>query len=67
MTEKELREKQEAMSNETLIGLVQMTITDLAKTGGRSHRMTVPPQIEDTDMLLSEMVKRFKYALANER
>ena len=67
MTEERLKELQTEMSNETLIKLVEKTITDLALTGGRSHRMTVPPQIDDTDMLLSEMVKRFKSALANER
>ncbi len=51
------------MDDKTLIALVEMTITDLAKTGGRSHRMTVPPQIDDTDMLLSELVERYKNAL----
>ena len=51
------------MDDKTLIALVEKTITDLAKTGGRSHRMTVPPQIDDTDMLLSELVERYKNAL----
>ena len=63
MTEQELKEEQKAMEDKTLITLVEMTITDLAETGGRSHRMTVPPQIDDTDMLLSELVERYKNAL----
>ena len=63
MTEQELKEKQKAMDDKTLIALAEKTIIDLAKTGGRSHRMTVPPQIDDTDMLLSELVDRFGKAL----
>lgn len=52
--------KQAAMTNKDLIELVEKQISDLARSGGRSHRMCVPPMITDTDMLLSEMVKRFK-------
>lgn len=53
-------EKQQAMSNEALIGFVKDQISELAKSGGRSHTMCVPPEITDTDMLLSEMLRRFK-------
>ena len=67
MTEQELKEKQKAMEDKTLIALVEKTITDLAKTGGRSHRMTVPPQIDDTDMLLSELVRRYKECLESNK
>tara|TARA_R110000868_G_C10800625_1_gene757049 strand:- start:184 stop:522 length:339 start_codon:yes stop_codon:yes gene_type:complete len=67
MTEKRLNELQSEMSNETLIDLAEKQISELARTGGRSHRMCVPPMPEDTDMLFSELVKRFKSALANER
>ena len=54
------KEKQQAMSDSELIELVQKEISKLAKTGGKSHTMCVPPMITDTDMLLSEMVRRFK-------
>lgn len=53
-------EKQANMSNEALIGFVNDQITNLAKTGGKSHEMNVPPRITDTDMLFSEMLRRFK-------
>ena len=33
---------------------------ELASTYGKSHRMTIPPMVTDTDMLLSELIKRFK-------
>ncbi len=60
MTEKVFKEKQESMSNEALIGFVEDQITELARTGGRSHKMCVPPRITDTDILFSELVRRFK-------
>ena len=67
MTVERLKELQSEMSNETLIKEVERQITELARTGGKSHRMCVPPMPEDTDMILSELIKRFKCALANER
>ena len=54
------REKQAAMSNEALIGFCSDQVSDLARTGGRSHRMCIPPMITDTDMLFCELIRRFK-------
>jgi len=67
MTEQRLKELQEGMSNDSLIKEVERQITELARTGGKSYRMCVPPMPEDTDMILSELVRRYKRALANER
>ena len=55
------------MSNDSLIKEVERQITELTRTGGKRHRMCVPPMPEDTDMILSELVRRYKRALANER
>ena len=63
----EIDKLQSEMSNETLIKEVERQITELARTGGKSHRMCVPPMPEDTDMILSELVRRYKRALTNER
>jgi len=63
MTVERLKELQSEMSNETLIKEVERQITELARTGGKSHRMCVPPTPEDTDMIFSELVKRFKLTL----
>ena len=60
MTIERLNELQSEMSNKTLIKLVEKQISELARTGGGSHKMCVPPMPEDTDMLFSEMVKRFE-------
>ena len=67
MTEQRLKELQEGMSNDSLIKEVERQTTELARTGGKSHRMCVPPMPEDTDMIFSELVRRYKRALANER
>lgn len=53
-------EAQKNMQNSRLLQIVEHQISKLAQTGGRSHTMTVPPRVDDTDMILSEMVKRFK-------
>ena len=66
MTEQRLKKLQESMTDEALIKEVEKQISELARTGGKSHRMCVPPMPEDTDMILSELIKRFKCALANE-
>ena len=54
------KEEQLALSNEELYNLMREELSKLCNTGGRSFRMTVPVQVKDTDMLISEMLKRFK-------
>ena len=63
MTTEQFIEKQRKMSNEDLIEQCNNQIRQLAKTGGRSHTMSVPPRVEDTDMILSETVRRFERLL----
>lgn len=56
----EFNKKQREMSNEELIERVEKEVNSLAKTYGKSHTMCIPPMITDTDMLLSELIRRFK-------
>ena len=63
MTTKEFKEKQSAMSDKELIELASKQVSELAKTGGKSHTMCVPPKNTDTDMVLSELIKRFNRAI----
>lgn len=65
MTTEEFAKQQEAMSNEELIKLADKQVSELAKTGGRSHKMSVPPQITDTDMIFCELLKRFERLIEN--
>lgn len=60
MNEKEFEEKQASMSNEALIGFAKDQVSELAKTGGKSHKMCIPPSITDTDMLFSELIRRYE-------
>lgn len=59
-TAEEFELKQSKMSDIELINLCQKEVGELASTYGKSHKMTIPPSIKDTDMLLSELIKRFK-------
>lgn len=52
--------KQAAMSDAELAELCEKEIHKLARTGGRSYRMCVPPMVTDTDMLYCELIKRFR-------
>ena len=53
-------DKQAAMSNEDLINLTSEGLHKLCITGGRSLTMCVPPMVTDFDMLVSELLNRFK-------
>ena len=59
MTVEEFELKQSRMSDSELIDLCQKEVGELASTYGKSHKMTIPPSIKDTDILLSELIKRF--------
>lgn len=60
MTQQEFEQKQAGMSNEELADLAIKEVRKLCETGGRSIRMCVPPVVTDTDMILCELIKRFK-------
>jgi hypothetical protein len=60
MKEEKFEQKQAEMSNEELIRLANKEVLELARTGGNSHRMCIPPSIYDTDMILSEVIRRFE-------
>jgi hypothetical protein len=51
------------MSDKELIERCYKEIHELARTDGKSHRMTIPPSPNDTDMLLSQIVGRFEKLL----
>ena len=60
MTTKQFEQKQREMTNEELYNLVQEQLSKLCKTGGKSLTMSVPPRVDDFDMLVCELLKRFK-------
>lgn len=50
----------EDIPNLELAEKAQSALSKLRSTGGRSFTMTVPPRLDDTDMILSEVIKRFE-------
>ena len=54
------RNKQKEVPDAELAELAREEISKLCKTGGKSLTMTVPPRVDDTDMLLCELIRRFK-------
>lgn len=56
----EFYRKLHAMEHNVLSEKAENYISKLAQTGGKSMHMSVPPHIHDTDMLLGEVVRRYK-------
>ena len=61
----QFKQKQRDMTDEDLIELVGDEISRLTQSDGKSYTMCVPPKITDTDMLLFEMLRRFKSLITN--
>lgn len=60
MTIEQFKQKQAEMSNEELVKLAKERVKELRERGGRSHRMNIPSQVTDTDMIFSELIRRFE-------
>jgi hypothetical protein len=60
MKQEEFEQKKASMSNDELIKLTQKQVIELAISYGKSHKMSIPPMITDTDVLFSELIKRYK-------
>lgn len=60
MTHEEFKAKLEAIPNLELAEMADKALDKLCSTGGQSFTMTVPPRLDDTDVILSEVIKRFK-------
>ncbi len=60
MSNEEFKAKLEAIPNFELAEIAQKALNKLCSTGGQSFTMTVPPRIDDTDIILSEVIKRFE-------
>ena len=60
MTHEEFQEKIKNIPDQDLIKKADEALTKLCKTGARSFKMTVPPRIDDTDIVFAEVINRFK-------
>ncbi len=59
MTHEEFRAEIKAIPDLELHNKGQALLSRLCETGGGSFVMSIPPQINDSDMILSEIIKRF--------
>jgi len=56
----QFKQKQAEMTDKELHDLVRTELSKLCITGGKSLTICVPPMVTDTDMLISELLNRFK-------
>lgn len=60
MTTQDFEKKQSQVLDIDLINNIEQKLEKLCKTGGRSLSMSVPPSVNDLDMSISELIKRYK-------
>lgn len=60
MTHEEFQQKLSNIPNLELLEMAQTALSELCSSGGDSFTMTVPPRVDDTDMVFGEVLKRFK-------
>lgn len=65
MTHEEFQEQVKNITDQELIQKADDAVSKLCKTGAKSFTMTVPPRIDDTDIILSEIIHRFKTKVEN--
>jgi len=63
MLQEKFEIQQAEMQDGDLIKLVEDKLRLLCKTGGKSLTMTVPPRTDDFDMLVCELIRRYKEKL----
>ena len=56
-------EKQAEMSDKELLEKTQKRLSKLCATGGKSLTMSVPPSVDNFDMLVCELMRRYKNAI----
>ena len=64
MNTEEFEKARTEITDVDLIKKARDLLSELCKTGGKSFRMTVPPRIDDTDMIFSELIKRYQQGLS---
>lgn len=58
--EEEFDKRRNEMSDIELINLNKKQLSNLCKTGGKSFTMTVPPRIDDSDMIYQKLIERYE-------
>ena len=62
MTQEEFKNQLKSIPNLELAKKAHLILSKLCSTGGRSFIMTIPPRIDDTDMIIGELISRLEYS-----
>lgn len=65
MTNESFEQQLKDIPNLELAEMAQSALSKLCYSGGRSFTMTVPPRLDDTDIVLSEVITRFEQMSLN--
>lgn len=65
MTHEEFQDKLHNVSDRKLIEEATIQLDKMCKDGAKSFTMTVPPRLTDTDMVFSELIRRFEFLAIN--
>jgi hypothetical protein len=60
ITHEEFKKQVESIPDNELLKMAHKELSQLCKNGGSSFHMTVPPKVTDTDMIFSEVLRRFE-------
>jgi hypothetical protein len=63
MTVEQFNQKQSEMTDNELLEKTSKSLSKLCETGGKSLSMSVPPNVNDFDMLVCELMKRYENIL----
>mgnify|MGYP000290573016 CR=1 FL=1 len=67
MKTKEFNDKLSQIDDLVLVEKAKTSLSRLCETGGKSFTMRVPVTLEDTDIILSEVIKRFEQLVILEK
>lgn len=60
MTHEEFQKTVESIPATQLVEMAEKAVSKLCKTGAKSFTMSIPPKTDDTDIILTEIIRRFK-------
>jgi len=60
LTHEKFQQQLKSIPNLELAEMGHSVLSKLCSSGGRSFRMSVPPRLDDTDMVFSEIISRFE-------
>lgn len=67
MTTEELHSKLADIPDKELLSICKTELSNMCRSGGKSFTMRVPVTEKDTDMLLSELFRRFDRYSTNKK